>query len=131
MKHPDESPLLKEILADEKLSALRRGSLSLGLDAVRRARRLRRAMHAGTLALMPVLLILALMLHKPTQEPASQPSTPGTQQVSVATAPPNESGVKIISDEELFALFPGRSLALVGKPGHQQLVFLDAPAGHY
>ena len=35
--------------------------------------------------------------------------------------------VKIISDEELFALFPNRPLALVGKPGHQQLVFLGHP----
>jgi hypothetical protein len=35
--------------------------------------------------------------------------------------------VRVISDEELFALFPGRSLALVGPPGHQQLVFLDEP----
>jgi hypothetical protein len=131
MKHSDENPLLKEILTDEKLSALRRGSLNLGLDAVRRARRLRRALHAGTFALMPVLLILTLTLRKPKQEPASQPSTPVPRQASVATAPPNESGVKIISDEELFALFPGRSLALVGKPGHQQLVFLDASAGHY
>ena len=53
---------------------------------------------------------------------------PGPQQSIVATAPPEESGVKMISDEELFALFPGRSLALIGKPGHQQLVFLDTPA---
>jgi hypothetical protein len=33
--------------------------------------------------------------------------------------------VKFINDEELLALFPGRPLALVGKPGEQQLVFLD------
>jgi hypothetical protein len=33
--------------------------------------------------------------------------------------------IKVISDEELFALFPRRSLALIGSPGHQKLVFLD------
>ena len=33
--------------------------------------------------------------------------------------------VKIITDEELFALFPNRALALIGAPGRQQLVFLD------
>jgi hypothetical protein len=32
---------------------------------------------------------------------------------------------EIITDEELFALFPNRALALIGSPGHQQLVFLD------
>jgi hypothetical protein len=35
--------------------------------------------------------------------------------------------VKIITDEELFSLFPNRSMVLVGQPGHQQLVFLDQP----
>jgi hypothetical protein len=33
--------------------------------------------------------------------------------------------VKIINDEELFALFPNRAMALIGSPGHQQLIFLD------
>lgn len=129
MKHPDENPLLKEILADDKLSALRRASLDQGFEAMRRGRRLRRGVRAGTFALLPLLLILTLTLRKPTQEIAGQPSTPGTQ-ASIAPAPPRESGVKMISDEELFALFPGRSLALVGKPGHQQLVFLDARTSH-
>jgi len=36
--------------------------------------------------------------------------------------------VKRISDEDLFSLFPDRSMALIGQPGHQQLVFLDLPA---
>jgi hypothetical protein len=45
---------------------------------------------------------------------------------SPAPAAPSEtSDVKIISDDELFALFPGRSMALIGTPGQQQLVFLD------
>jgi hypothetical protein len=39
--------------------------------------------------------------------------------------PPDAAKVKIITDEELFALFPNRALALIGSPGHQQLVFLD------
>jgi hypothetical protein len=129
MKHPDENPLLREILADEPLAALRHTSLEQGLGAMRRARRLHRAARVGTLALVPVLLIVALTLHKPAQETASRPPTPGAPQASVV-APPAESGVKMISDEELFALFPGRSLALIGKPGHQQLVFLDASANH-
>ena len=123
------NPLLKEILADEQLSKLRHASLTQGLDTMRRARRRHRAQRVGTLALLPVLLIMALTLHKPMEESTSKPSTSGTQRANVASAQPNESGVKIISDEELFALFPGRSVALVGKPGHQQLVFLDASAG--
>jgi hypothetical protein len=35
--------------------------------------------------------------------------------------------VKLINDDELLALFPDRPVALIGKPGQQQLVFLDKP----
>jgi len=129
MKHPDKTPLLKEILADEPLAALRHASLHQGIDTMRRARRARRAVRVGTFALVPVLLIAALTLHKLTQETISQPSTQAPQPESVAAIELEKSGVKVISDEELFALFPGRSLALIGKPGHQQLVVLDASAG--
>jgi len=128
MKHSDKNPLLKEILADEKLTALRHASLDHGLDATRRARRLRRAVRVGTFALMPVLLILTLMMHKPAQVPAGRRSTLDSQHASAVATPSAEFRVKMISDEELFDLFPGRSLALVGKPGHQQLVVLDASA---
>ena len=130
MKQPDENPLLKEILLDDKLSALQRASLDHGLDAMRRARRFRRALRAGMLALLPVLLILMFKLHKPTQEIAGQPSTQGTPLTGAASVASGESSVTMISDEELFTLFPGRSLALIGKPGHQQLVFLDIPTSH-
>ncbi len=122
MKHRDEDPLLQEIVADEPLAELRRASRHQGLEAVRRARRLQRARRAGALALIPVVLILAISLHQRAGE------TPRT--VNTAAAPREESGVRLISDEELFTLFPGRALALVGKPGQQQLVFLDTPPGH-
>jgi DNA-binding XRE family transcriptional regulator len=56
---------------------------------------------------------------------ASRPLLTSAQQTSVAKTLPEKSDPKMLSDEELFALFPGRSLALVGKPGYQQLVFLD------
>ena len=126
MKHPNENPLLKEILADEQLTALRHASLNQGLDTMRRTRRVRRAVHMGTLVFVPVLLIAVFTLHKLTQDATKEPQT--QRQASVAIAQPEESSVKFISDEELFALFPGRSLALIGKPGHQHLVVLDAPA---
>jgi hypothetical protein len=40
------------------------------------------------------------------------------------------SKVEYITADQLFALFPNRPMALIGKPGHQQLIFLDKhPAG--
>ena len=124
MKNPDENPLLKEILADENLSALREASLKQGIHAMRRQRRIRRAMHAGMFVLLPALLIFTL--RKPNPQSVSQTSNPHTREMPSTAIASGESGIKVISDEELFALFPGRSLALIGKPGHQELVDLDA-----
>jgi hypothetical protein len=126
MKHPNENPLLKEVLTDERLTSLRQFSLDEGLAAMRRARRHRRVARVGALALAPALLWLALTQtqRERGRESASLPLA-ATQSASVAAAPVN-SGVELISDEQLFALFPGRSMALIGKPGQQQLVFLDA-----
>jgi hypothetical protein len=124
MKNSDENPLLKEILTDENLSALRHASLKQGLDAIRRQRRMRRAMHAGMFVLIPTLLIFTL--RKPMSNSASTTSSPRVPDTTSTAITPTESGIKVISDEELFALFPGHSLALIGKPGQQELVVLDA-----
>jgi hypothetical protein len=36
--------------------------------------------------------------------------------------------VRFITDNELLALFGDRAVGLIGKPGHQMLVFYDNPA---
>jgi hypothetical protein len=49
-----------------------------------------------------------------------------------AIEPPVESdsdtGVRLLTDEQLLAMFPGRPVALIGPAGDQRLVFLDEPA---
>lgn len=128
MNFPEENSLLQEILADEKLSALRRESLTNGIEATRRARHRRRAAQFGMLAMLPVLLILTFLFRKPNENNARPAAPPPAQLASAARGEPQkESSVTTISDEELFALFPGRALALIGEPGQQELVFLDAP----
>ena len=123
MKNSDENPLLKEILTDENLSALRHASLKQGLNTIRRQRRIRRAMHAGMFVLIPTLMIFTL--RKPISNNVGRISSPRVQETTSASIAPAESGIKMISDEELFALFPGRSVALIGKPGQQELLVLD------
>jgi len=72
------------------------------------------------MTILPGLLILGLVLHLASGPSVAPPA------LRVAAAPPADtSKVKIITDEELFALFPNRAMALIGSPGHQQLVFLD------
>jgi len=129
MKFPDKDPLLKEILEDEKLAGFRRTALDRALEAMRRARRARRATRMRMLVLLPVLTLLLLSLPKLAQKPAGPASHAHPRQtMTVASAPVKEPGVKVISDEELFALFPDRPVALIGRPGHQKLVLLDTPA---
>src|SRR5262249_31749752 len=126
MKDHEEDPLLKELLGGEELSGFRQDSLKRGLDAVRRARRRRRVVRIG-LAAVPVLLAAALLL-RPSPQRQKEPVS--VTAVSVPAAQPSRNqpaAIRYIGDDELFAMFPGRSIALVGAPGHQELVFLDQP----
>jgi hypothetical protein len=67
-----------------------------------------------------------------TQTPSITPTSPIAQTPPTAqpTQPDYGPNVKIMTDDDLFALFPNRLLVLTGKPGAgtQQLVFLDDPA---
>jgi hypothetical protein len=126
MTHPDDNSLLKEILADEKLAELRTNSLHQGLLAMRQARRRRYA------ARVAVTLILCGGLWLTFVRPMSEThmalkSAPKTASKPSLHETPRPSGVKLISDDQLLALFPDRSVALIGSPGQQQFVILDGP----
>jgi hypothetical protein len=149
MKSPDENPLLREILSDEELSEFRNASLDRALTEVRHARQRRRVARIAALAILP-LTMLALVWFKSSStsvEPrptspergvyaaspsalknSSEPVPDLASEVTVKRAEARTpSAVETITDEELFALFPNRALALIGSPGRQQLVFLDVP----
>ena len=105
--------LLHEILDGEDATGLRAATLAAGLRAMRFKRRKRVAAYFSVLVLPWVLLLHPTHVQKPVMTEASPtPTTPK---------------VESISTEELFALFPNRPLALVSKPGGEQLVFLDQP----
>jgi hypothetical protein len=131
VKRHDQDNLLRETLTGEELSEFRKASLADGLAAVRRRRRYRRAAQVGALAVLTLLVSLGIVhQHRnktSVREVASIKQTSATPTPSPAPAA-ETTKVKIISDDELFALFPGRAMALVGKPGEQQLVFLDGGA---
>ncbi|HTJ00382.1 MAG TPA: hypothetical protein VL527_15995 [Dongiaceae bacterium] len=129
MKPSDPKELLHEILADAELDQLRRTSLDAGLTVVRRTRRQQSVLRVSLLAGLPVLLALAFALawrQLPTAQP--NPVVAAVRPVSPSpVAPPAPTQVETISDAQLFALFSGRPLALIGSPGHQQALFLDGP----
>jgi hypothetical protein len=121
MKRIEQDRLLSEILNDGDAADFRAASLARGLDYLQRRRRRKRLAQGGVVLLLPGLLILCLYAHR-----AAAPSPAPVAVRAELPPPPAESAkVKIITDEELFALFPNRAVALIGAPGHQQFVFLD------
>jgi hypothetical protein len=123
MNQQEQEQLLRELLIGDELSALRQGSLQQGLAALRRRRLLTRALRVSGLALALVALFVLALARPVSLRPtrASGLTVPPEQ----TTASQQASSVHFITDDELLALFPGRSVALVGKPGQQRLVFLD------
>lgn len=119
MKTPDD--LLTQILAGEDVSSFREASLQKTLAAVRAQRRRRQALVAGGVVAM---ILAAARMFKGSEQSTRQEVASSPLSIPAATAP-GTPNVKFISDEELFALFPGRAMALVGEPGQQQLLFLD------
>ena len=111
MKRSDQDRLLGELFAGENVERLRAASLAGGLSALR-ARRRRRAYVSGAAASLAfATAMLVSTRHQPPEE------------AIVPLAEPKTSAVKIISDEQLLALFPDQSVALIGRPGEQRLLF--------
>jgi len=120
MKRSDQDRLLREILEEGEAADFRAASLARGVEVLRRRKGRARIAPVGAAVVLAGLLIFGLVLHL-------VPRPAGTR-LAVVTDPAAQtdtSKVKIINDEELFALFPNRAMALIGSPGHQQLIFLD------
>lgn len=128
MKHPEHDRLLKEIVTGEELADFREASLQQGLTAIRQQRRRQRALRLGALAAVPVAVVLGIVFSRSPKPPVREIAASNASPVAVSSAPPGTAPVKLINDDELLALFPDRPVALIGKPGQQQLVFLDKPA---
>ncbi len=124
MKRFEQDRLLREILEGQELSDLRRISLDQGLASIRRRHHLRRVTRVCALALLPVLLLLPLLPRKPSVAPERPPAYADSSPARSAS-PEKTVPIKFITDEQLLALFPDRPIALIGRPGQQQLVFLD------
>lgn len=123
MKANERDQLLRELLPGNELSAFRQESLALGLAALQRKRQRRRVFRASTAAAL-VLVVASGLLWQLTRPPAA-PRRPVSEDFARVSLPSNAPAATLISDDELLTLFPNRSLALIGKPGHQRLLFLD------
>jgi len=117
MRHYD--PLLRDVMSEglsvEAESASLAGLLSANWR-VHRQRRILRTAAACALVLLGVGLSSVYLRPHP-QAAFTNASTPATA--------PRSAPLRELTDEELFALFPDRQMALIGPPGEQRLVFLD------
>jgi hypothetical protein len=123
MNHSEQNRLLREILAGEETPDFRRASLETGLAALRRRRQQRQIVRAGVWLALPLALAVGILLQRsaaPVNRPRVAAVAPPATAPSVSET--DAPQVKIITEEELLALFPGRTVALIGKPGHQQLL---------
>jgi hypothetical protein len=126
MKKPFEhEDLLRDVLAEGRDA--RAVTLRQGLTALRCARVRRRAIRLGLAASPAVLLMVLWLARHPLGTP--RPTDRAEPTTEAVTAPPIRriagTPIRIISDEELLAVFQGRPVALLGEPGHQRLVLLD------
>jgi hypothetical protein len=153
MKPDPYDQFIKEILEDDDLAGFRQASLHSGLKALQR-RRTRRKIFGGSVmaafALLAIVLVVwprsseldhtaSLVLPEMSEGPEmtatihplessepqmEKPPTSPTEDSVDSSITLAEPAVRIINEEELFALFPGRSLALIGKPGGGQIFLL-------
>ncbi len=110
---------LNEVVSPDELRA---ATLERTLTAARGHRRWRRTVRgAGAVAACAILATIILRESAPTvpsiatnnPQPASSTQTiPGTD-------------IRLMSDDELLAMFPGRPVALLGPPEDRRFVFLD------
>jgi len=128
MKRVEQDRLLSELLGGEAISGCRRASLEQGLALIRRRRRARRVGRWCVVALLPLAFGAGIFLSRPSRPDAGPVSVAQSHAPGVSGQTATGGSVQIIDDEQLLALFAGRPLALVGQPGHQQLLFLDQPS---
>ncbi len=133
MNPPDNDSLLREILPGDQAEAFRASSLQHFLRAADQQRRRRSARHSVFSTSVAVVALLGLLLGAGTVRKGNQiqvatadnTPSPTSLPTQAKSAPVVRNGVRMLSDDELLDMFRGRRVALVGKPGQQQLVLLD------
>jgi hypothetical protein len=125
MNRREQDRLFAELIGGENLPELRGRTLQAGLRAMRGRKRRRRAAQAAifcSIALIAGWLVFWMPSY--TQNKIkNMASAPASHQQPVQQ--PATGDIKFISDDELLDLFPNRAVALIGKPGHQELIFLE------
>jgi hypothetical protein len=100
-------------------------ALDTMLGGVRRRKRRRVMLRCS--ALVALLAIPALFFAMRGHPDAQQqgPATPGVAHHEEISPAPAEPVIQVLSDEELFAEFPGEAIAIIGSGDAAEFVFLE------
>lgn len=122
-----ENQFVREVFSEVVTDDIRRRSLSAMVACSRQHRRRRRIVTSacGALVLAAFISLLFVESNPPNQKVMLSPTIASALSPRVVSGTP----IKVLSDEELFALFPERSVGVVNDRGGYQLVFLDGPDG--
>jgi hypothetical protein len=122
----DETALIVRVLSKRDPECVQKKSLELGLAAVRGEARRRRLVRAVSLVGIPVIAALGLLF---TTARRPQPVVPSvsTRASAAQTELPALPVIDQIDDQELLALLHGKTVALIGPPGHERLFVFDPP----
>ncbi len=123
MNRSQQDRLLSECLTGDEVAPIREQSLAHSLLWLRRRGRRRRQAKWMSASVAALLTVGIFAVHRGAIRFPSSGTASQTQ--AIITPQPDRVEVKIITAQELAALFPERPLALIGKPGQQRLVFLD------
>lgn len=121
-RQTEDEELLADVLAENEPD--RTTTLDNGIATLRRVRSRRRTarlMLGVTAPLAMMALILMIQSRQSKTGLTSKPIVPPAQMVKTIEG----TSIGILSDDELLELFKGRPVALVGRPGDQQLLLLD------
>ena len=122
---PDPNELIRAVLDEIASPDFRADTLDKTLAYARRHRRFRKTVGLTACALVPLLILAGFLLlrsNPETQLAEHQPiPPPPDQSVTIAG-----TSIRILTtDEELFAMFPNRPIAIIGPPDSPQVLFLD------
>jgi hypothetical protein len=122
-----ENQLVRDVFSEVVTNDLRHDSLAAMVTYSRRRQRQRRVVTTlcGSVVLAVFIGLLLVESKAPDQKGMMSPTIASALKPRVVTGIP----IKVLSDEDLFALFPERSLGVVDDRDGCQLVFLDRRDG--
>lgn len=126
MNHNDETRLIVGLLSPSDPRLVREKSLASALDAVRKEARRRRIARSVSLVCAPAAFGLLLLFTSARQRQSVPPVAP-VAHPSAQTPSSGQPLIEPIDDQQLLALLPGKTVALIGPPGREQLLVFDAP----